>query len=366
MGSMRACVADLLSQELYSSAEAMASLCVSGAKPSEAPQARAEDCVLRGDALAGMKEFRRAAESYAEAAQLLRLASSTRAAPMACTSEAAPAQREADGGDADGAHLRGSYASISEASIRWKLARCYEAVGDQRSALAELEAVPSRHRTLAMSVALGGLYRRTGYDRAAAATYKECLRQCPLLLEAVDALVELGVPQADIQAIAPGAQQGEEPAQLLAHEHSRWLGKYVEAQCAYARHDYHAAIAAYAELARVFPDNTHMLLGMARAQSALHRASEAIRYYRRVRTLDPSVVRSMDLYAALLRAEGDMRELSKLTVELMKIDAWRPESWATASMYWDAYGDRQRAVLRYRRSSLPASLARSLPPSLAR
>ena len=51
MGSMRACVADLLSQELYSSAEAMASLCVSGAKPSEAPQARAEDCVLRGDAL---------------------------------------------------------------------------------------------------------------------------------------------------------------------------------------------------------------------------------------------------------------------------------------------------------------------------
>ena len=335
---MRACVADLLSQRQYDSAEALASLCVSGAKAFDAPQARAEDCVLRGDALTGMREYYRAVESYTEAAQLLKFSSSTRAAPLASTSDVGVSRHvgvaEANRMDVE-SMAQGTHASISEASIRSKLAYCYRQFGDNRSALAELEAIPPRHRTLSMSVSLGDMYRRTGYERAAAATYKECLRQCPLLLEVLDALMELGVPHADIHAIA--LQQ--------AHEHARWLGKYVEAQSALSTHDYHAAIAAFSELlTHAFPDNTHMLLGMARAQSALHRASEAIRYYRRVRTLDPFNMKYMDLYAALLRSEGEMNELSKLTVELMKVDASRPESWATASMYWDACGDKQRAM----------------------
>ena len=160
----------------------------------------------------------------------------------------------------------------------------------------------------------------------------ECLRRCPALLEAVDALVDLRAPRAEIRALVQ-----QQPA---------WLGQYVDARVAFSCHDYHAALAGFSELLMsIFPENPQLLLGMARAHGALNHTSEALRYYRRVRALDPSGVADMDEFAVLLRREGEPGELSRLTVELMRSAPGRPESWAAASVYWDVFGDKSRAML---------------------
>lgn len=39
-----------------------------------------------------------------------------------------------------------------------------------------MEGIPSKARTLRMNLTLAKLYRMTGYDRVAAASYRECLR----------------------------------------------------------------------------------------------------------------------------------------------------------------------------------------------
>jgi hypothetical protein len=46
----------------------------------------------------------------------------------------------------------------------------------------QIEGIPSKAKTLRINMTLAKLYRMTGYDRAATAAYKECLRFLLLLL----------------------------------------------------------------------------------------------------------------------------------------------------------------------------------------
>ena len=188
-----------------------------------------------------------------------------------------------------------------------------------------------------MSVCLAKMYRQTKYDRAATATYKECLRQCPVLIEVIDALVELGVSRDEINALRHPQSANEinndfentnshnhQQQQQQQQQQQNWIRKYIDAKVSFSVHEYNNALRQYSDLlTKQFPDNTLLLLGMARTQAQLHRFAEAIRYFRRVRLLDPNSITNMDYYAILLRNEGDLPELNKLTVELMTIDSFR-------------------------------------------
>jgi anaphase-promoting complex subunit 7 len=95
--------------------------------------------------------------------------------------------------------------------VKYKIGLCHLAVHDTRSALSEvllysnplIEGIPSKAKTLRINMTLAKLYRMTGYDRAATAAYKECLRQCPYVLEAIVALAELGTTPKEIHSLFP-------------------------------------------------------------------------------------------------------------------------------------------------------------------
>ncbi|KAJ8573841.1 hypothetical protein K7X08_010352 [Anisodus acutangulus] len=50
---------------------------------------------------------------------------------------------------------------------------------------------------------MGKLYRNSRHTRVAITCYKECLRHCPYIIEAIIALAELGVAAKDIISLFP-------------------------------------------------------------------------------------------------------------------------------------------------------------------
>ena len=84
---------------------------------------------------------------------------------------------------------------VVEAELKFKIGRCHLELREWRAALAELETIPSRSRSLPITLALGKTYQRTGYERAAVACFKECLRQCPYATEAYASLAAMGTPE---------------------------------------------------------------------------------------------------------------------------------------------------------------------------
>lgn len=56
--------------------------------------------------------------------------------------------------------------------VSYKISRCHQELQDWRSAVAELEAVPSSFRGPSTSANLGSLYQRLGHNKLAIASYK--------------------------------------------------------------------------------------------------------------------------------------------------------------------------------------------------
>ncbi|XP_024362158.1 anaphase-promoting complex subunit 7 isoform X1 [Physcomitrium patens] len=326
----------LLEQGLYDSAEMLGTFLMSlvSANGELSPISRAESMILYGDALYGRKEFRRALNVYRQALQLCRATSKQ---PM--SSARTPVQSRPSSA-ASAVHD----SKINENEVKFKIGLCHLAVNDTRAALSEMEGIPSKARSLRMNLTLAKLYRITGYDRVATASYRECLRQCPYVLEAIVALAELGVPSKDIHALFPQGQSKISRSTTDCLDPVRWLQRFADGHSSIATHDYKGGLEHFNNLAQRFPNNTHLLLENAKAEMAIMKNDEAAHSFEKSRQIDQFNISSMDEYAMLLRNRGDHMELNRLVHELINIDSTRPEVWVAAAVYWEMRDDKIRAL----------------------
>ncbi|GJR62259.1 anaphase-promoting complex subunit 7 [Tanacetum coccineum] len=127
-----------------------------------------------------------------------------------------------------------------------------------------MEAIPSKARNLQMNLLMGKLYRYSKHIRPAITCYKECLRHCPYVIEAITALAELGVQAKDIFLLLPQTPSRSGRPPFDQFESSRSLQRYVEAQCCIASNNYKGGLELFSELLQRFPNNVHILLEMAK------------------------------------------------------------------------------------------------------
>ncbi|GBG83456.1 hypothetical protein CBR_g37168 [Chara braunii] len=345
MDCMREQMAGFIEHGLFDSAQMLGNFLIgaSSANNELLPSARAEILVYYGDALFGKKEYRRALNVYRQALQLCRV--SPRSSYFA---RGAGGGTKLAGSGGGGASTPGQgYAApsgIPEGEVKFKMGLCHLAVKETRSALAELETIPSRSRTLRINLTLAKLYHQTGYDRAAVASYRECLRQCPYVLEAIVALAQLGCSAKEIQLLLPQPQTKNGRASNDQFDPSRWLQRFAEAHCAAASHDSKGAIEHFTALAMRFPGNLHILLETAKAETAAGRLDDAINTYQKARAVDQYNMDCMDEYAIVMRQKGNLMEVNRLTHELLNIDARRPEAWVASAVYWESKDDKVRAL----------------------
>ncbi|XP_027121116.2 anaphase-promoting complex subunit 7-like isoform X1 [Coffea arabica] len=336
-------VTTLLDHGLFTSAQLLGGFLVSSSTGnSEAsPQLKAESLVLLGDSFFKEKEYRRAIHTYKQA--LLHL--KTILKPTATTSRSS---LSASNRSSSPSSFNNS--AINENEVKFRIASSYCALNENRAALIEMEGIPSKAKTLQMSLMMGKLYRYTRHTRAAAACYKECLRQCPYIIEAIIALAELGLPAKDIISLFPQTPSRSARAPFDHLESSRWLQHYVEAQCCIASNDYKGGLELFSELLQRFPNNIHILLEMAKVEAIIGKIDEAIMNFEKVRSIDPYVVAYMDEYALLLKTKSDQSKLNKLVHDLLNIDPTRPEVFVALSVLWERKDD--RGALSYAEKSI--------------
>lgn len=325
----------LLEQNLFDSAEILGSFLMSATASNNdlAPTTRAENLILFADALYGKKEYRRALNIYKQALQQCRVN---------------PKQGVTSGGrialpvgnrslSASPTHA----SAINEHEVKYKIGLCHLSLHDARAALSEMEGIPSKARTLRINLTLARLYRITGYERAAIAFYKDCLRQCPFILEAVVALAELGVNPKEMHF------QGQSKNNRLAGEHPdqvRWLQRFAEAHCAVASHDYKGGLDHFNQLGQRFPSNLHILLETAKVEAALGKTDDAVHNFEKARQVDQFNITNMDEYAILLRSKSECADLNRLVQDLLGIDPGRPEVWVASAIYWEMRDNKDRAI----------------------
>eukprot|EP00258_Populus_trichocarpa_P049949 XP_024465968.1 anaphase-promoting complex subunit 7 isoform X2 [Populus trichocarpa] len=308
------------------------------------PQLKAENQILLGDALFRDREFRRAIHTYKQALHYCKIIPKQ----SSTTSRSSLSNRSSSPNSFN-------ISAINENEVKFKIASCHSAMNETRAALVEMEGIPSKARTLQMSLLMAKLYRSSRHTRFAITCYKECLRHCPFVIEAIIALAELGVAAKDIISLflqfelvdilgalllwlQASNRSGRAP---LDHTDStRWVQRYVEAQCCIASNDYKGGLDLFAELLQRFPHNIHVLLEIAKVQAIIGKNDEALMNFEKVRSIDPYIVTYMDEYAMLLKTKGDFSKLNKLVHDLLSIDPTRPEVFVALSVLWEKKDER--------------------------
>ncbi|XP_022722059.1 anaphase-promoting complex subunit 7-like isoform X2 [Durio zibethinus] len=301
-------IAALLDNALFGSAQVLGSFLVSSStvNAETSPHLKAENLILLGDALFREREYRRTIHTYKQALQYYKIipkqnSTTSRSSLSASNRSSSPNSF--------------NISAINENEVKFKIASCHFALSEIKVALAEMEGIPSKARNLQMSLLMAKLYRNTKHNRGAVTCYRECLRQCPYVIEAIIALAELGASAKDIISLFPQ--------------------RYVEAQCCIASNDYKGGLELFTELLQRFPNNIHILLEMAKVEAIIGKNDEAAMNFEKVRSIDPYVMTYMDEYAMLLKMKSDYSKLNKLVHDLLSIDPTRPEVFAALSVLWE-------------------------------
>ncbi|XVE65654.1 hypothetical protein DITRI_Ditri08aG0017400 [Diplodiscus trichospermus] len=333
----------LLDNNLFSSAQLLGSFLVSSStvNAETSPHLKAENLILLGDALFRDREYRRAILTYKQALQYYKIipkqnSTTSRSSLSASNRSSSPNSF--------------NISAINENEVKFKIASCHFALGETKVALVEMEGIPSKARNLQMSLLMAKLYRNTKHNRGAVTCYRECLRQCPYVFEAIIALAELGASAKDIISLFPQTPNRSGRALSDHNDSSRWLQRYVEAQCCIASNDYKGGLELFTELLQRFPNNIHILLEMAKVEAIIGKNDEAVMNFEKVRSIDPYVVTYMDEYAMLLKMKSDYSKLNKLVHDLLSIDPTRPEVFVALSVLWERKDE--RGALSYAEKSI--------------
>ncbi|GAB4851250.1 Anaphase-promoting complex subunit 7 [Ancistrocladus abbreviatus] len=323
----------LLDHGLYSSAQLLGSFLVSSSAVNAEtnPNVKAENLVLLGDALFREREYRRAIHIYKQALQhhkIIPKQNTPTTRSSLSTSNRSPSPSSTN------------ISAINENEVKFKIASCHCQLNESKAAIVEMEGISSKSRSLPMHLMMGKLYRNSRHNRAAVACYKECLRHCPYILEAITALAELGASAKDIISLFPQtpSRSGRSLSDHL--DASRWLQRYVEAQCCIASNDYKGGLELLTDLLQRFPNNVHILLEIAKVEATIGRNDEAIMNFEKARAIDPYIVTCMDEYAMLLKIKSDFLKLNKLVHDLLSIDPTRPEVFVALAVLWERKDER--------------------------
>jgi anaphase-promoting complex subunit 7 len=160
------------------------------------------------------------------------------------------------------------------------------------------------------------------------------LRQCPYAVEAVLALVELGLNWSDLQA-------------LYAHSPTtdvNWIQQLVHAHRATSAHEHKNAIVQFLALHEMYPTNLHALNWLANCYAQMGEVDMAHQTFSKLRRIDGKYMDSMDAYASIMKGKGQTADLNRLSQELVRINPHRPETWTTVAIYLDVKGQKQKAI----------------------
>lgn len=104
--------------------------------------------------------------------------------------------------------IEGAYDHFGETETRYRLAMCHINTGEGTQAIAVLQAIPAKVRTPKVNFLLAKLiHNGASNSTEAIMNYKEVLRECPMAMEAIGALLKLGVDGSEVNSLVMNGKQ---------------------------------------------------------------------------------------------------------------------------------------------------------------
>ncbi|CAM9332755.1 unnamed protein product [Pylaiella littoralis] len=386
-------VDNLLGEKLYHSAEIVGGILLSRASISQIGGLHAEALSMFADALKGRGEHKRATMYCKQSLLHLQLQKDIESSPRSAFTSPPPpppsafsanmdvssqhpqhsqqqpqqqpyrswADRRRDrsgarvggGGGGGGAFSTGGTAGsnltphqieyLRVAELKFMEAQCLIAGGESGAAIQALETILQFARTAEMSATLARVYETSGLKRNACSMYKRTLRENPMAVETIVPLLEMGVSADEVLGIIDTALR-ETPAGVTMSE-LPWLPLYVAGHadsCACRSKD---ALANFARLEHLYPNNLGALLQVAKAHVDLDQWDEALSAFKKARLVDDANVDFMDCYGVVMRQKNMPGGLNRLANELLSTDPRRAETWVVMALYSEVRGDKDKPIM---------------------
>ncbi|XP_019855989.1 PREDICTED: anaphase-promoting complex subunit 7-like [Amphimedon queenslandica] len=209
--------------------------------------------------------------------------------------------------------------NVSEGRIQWRIYKCYLKLRQYDDAIHALLSVPVKQRTIQIELALAKLYQNFKKDNNNAVMYyRMVLMKCPFALEAVTALLSLGVSLAQLVAIFR-----QHTPSLSSYN---WLSVWLKAQENISLYQYADALRDFETLNKsgftLSPENNSQIGWI---MSKLLKKSQAIELFKKARVQDPYVINYMDTFGRLLSSKSSNPTNSKLADQLLAVSSLHPQ-----------------------------------------
>eukprot|EP00903_Cladosiphon_okamuranus_P008735 g8367.t1 len=228
------------------------------------------------------------------------------------------------------------------AELKFMEAQCLIAGGEPGTAIQALEAILHFARTAEMNATLGRVYEGAGLKRNACSMYKRTLRDNPLAVEAIVPLLEMGVSAEEVLEIIDSTLK-ETPGGITMSE-LPWLPLYVTGHADSCACRSKEALANFARLEHLYPNNLGALLQVAKAHMDLDQWDESLSAFKKARLVDDANVDLMDCYGVVMRQKTMPGGLNRLSNELLSTDPRRAEAWVVLALYSEVLGDKEKAT----------------------
>lgn len=304
---------------LYSNVSALGSMILSISDHSSdilSFTARYQSLIYYADSLFHSKEYRKAESVYRKALQLKKSLAKSRGKTQPL------AQGEV----------------TSEMDVKYQIHLCNVNLKQFTQAIAVLESISGKQRTPRINMALAQLYHQNGMERSAITGYKEVLKECPLAIKAAQGLLVLGVKGTEVASLVLSGSTN--------FPNMEWLSLWIKAHSHMHAKELSQSISTFKQLdsKTLLRDNTDILVSLGEAHYYNGDYQNALSVLERAHSLDPLLLKGMDVYAALLAKEKKVKELESLSSQLISISDTVPEPWIAMAYYCYITKKRTRAV----------------------
>ncbi|XP_059610546.1 anaphase-promoting complex subunit 7 [Phlebotomus argentipes] len=225
-----------------------------------------------------------------------------------------------------------------ETEIKFKIAKCLVEVKQSQEAITVLQSIPVKQRSPKINALYGRLSQYNGHDRCAVSSYKEVLKECPLALEIMEGLLQLGVKGIEVNSLVVDATHWPQC--------SDWLTHWIEANSFIAFRKYPQAIQILKNLAgdSLIQDYNKLLVLI--GESCYHNAdyNNALNYLKRAHTLQPQATDGIMILSSLYAKKNKISELEKLITPSASVWEYTTENWFIMAQYLFVTGKYERAA----------------------
>ncbi|GAB0099265.1 anaphase-promoting complex subunit 7 [Sergentomyia squamirostris] len=225
-----------------------------------------------------------------------------------------------------------------ETEIKFKIAKCLVEVKQSGEAITILQSIPVKQRSPKINALYGRLSQYNGHDRCAVSSYKEVLKECPLAVDIMEGLLQLGVKGIEVNSLVVDATHWPQC--------SDWLTHWIEANAYIAFRKYPQAIQILKKLENESLIQDYNKLLVLIGESSYHNGdyNNALTYLKRAHTLHPQSTEGIMILSSLYAKKNKISELEKLITPSASVWEYTTETWFIMAQYLFVTGKYERAA----------------------